>query len=85
MNSYAALDEKLTAEEHLRRLKTALEQVGLQMQGQVHREKEIKSGVDQCIKMCDVVIKKFVDEKKLLDERIQHLEDERLNYQSHGN
>lgn len=85
MNSCAALDEKLTAEEHLRRLKTAIEQVGLQMQSQIHREKKIKSGVDQCINMCDVVIKRFADEKKLLDERIRHLEDELSKCQSHGN
>ena len=67
------LDEKLTAEEHLDRLKTELERIGLQMQTQAYREREIKRGVDQCIQMCDIVKKKFVDEKKLLGDHIKHL------------
>jgi hypothetical protein len=56
----------LTAEEHLERLKATLEQIGLQMQTQAYREREIKHGVDQCIQMCDIVRKKFADEKKLI-------------------
>ena len=79
------MDEKLTAEEHLDRLKTILEQVGLQMQNQAYREKEIKNGMDQCVKICDIVRKKFADEKKLLDDHIQHLKGELLTHQSQGN
>ena len=75
MTTLTVLDEKLTAEEHLDRLKTELERIGqrLQMQTQAYREREIKHGVDQCIQMCDIVRKKFVDEKKLLGDYIKQL------------
>ena len=73
MTTLTVLDEKLTAEEHLDRLKTMLEHIGLQMQNQAYREREIKDGVDRCIQMCDIVRKKFVDEKKLLGDHIKQL------------
>lgn len=73
MNS--ALDENLTAEEHLGRLKTQLEKVSLQMQNQAYREiKEIKNDVDQCITMCDMVRTKLANEMELL--KIQQLKDQ---------
>lgn len=50
-----------------------LEHIGLQMQNQAYREREIKRGVDRCIQMCDIVRKKFVDEKKLLGDHIKQL------------
>ena len=72
-NTLTVLDEKLTAEEYLDRLKTELERIGLQMQTQAYRERGIKLGVDQCIQMCDIVKKKFADEKKLLGDHIKQL------------
>ena len=77
MNFFIALDEKLTAEEHLGRLKTQLEQVSLQMQNQTYRDiKEIKNDVDQCAKMCDIVKTKLADEMKLLRDHTQQLKDQ---------
>ena len=75
----------MTAEEHLDRLKTILEHIGLQMQNQAYREKEVENGLDQCVKVCDIVRKKFADEKKILDDHIQDLKDELLTHQSQGN
>ena len=74
----ASLDEELTAEEHLSRLKQALDHISHQSQ---YCEEDIKIGVNHCIKMCDIVRKKFADEIKQLTEHIQYLEEQ---HQSHG-
>ena len=74
---FIASVENLTAEEHLGRLKTQLEQVSLQMQNQAYREiKEIKNDVDQCVKMCDIVRTKLADEMELLSGQIRQLKDQ---------
>ena len=72
--SHTALEAKLTVNDRLAELKSTLEQISLQSQ---HcREKEIKSGVDHCVKMCNVLQKQLDDEKQQLTERIQQLEGE---------
>ena len=70
-----ALDEKRTVEEHLSELKKALDRISQDC------GEDAKIGVSQCIKICDIVKKKYADEKKQLTERIQRLEDQ---HKSHG-
>ena len=55
------------------RLKSTLEQISLQSQ---HCRKDIKSGIDHCIKMCDVLQRQLDVEKQQFTERVQQLEEE---------
>ena len=75
-----ALDEKLTSDEHLNKLKTTLDRVS--RISQHCREKDIKNDVDLCIKMCDIIMKKMAFEKKQQDAHVQQLEDQL--HQLHG-
>ena len=68
----------MTVEEHLSRLKTTLDRIN--RQGQDYGD-DFKIGVSQCIKTCDIIRRKFADERKQLTQRIQCLEDQ---LKSHG-
>ena len=74
-----ASDEKLTAEDHLIKLKTVLGQISTQGQC-CSLEKDIKTRVDLCIAMCDVVRKKFADEKKQMEDQLHKLCDDSGEY-----